>query len=346
MPRSAQKPYQKEPVAQTEAHIEAPPSLLFYTLLPLRDEPGSRVPHSRPICSDKRRLKMLSPAQAPNRLSVLHEQHHKSTAELARTHQMLSKLYKKLSKAERVLAERQERQLTRDQRKKWQYTRVLTKRTISEMELGQFYLHDDLQQLNELIAYHSSSWTTPWTGLYAPPPSAYSSLTPLSPIFTPYAEYRPAPRNQIQYWDLSGLPERSSSAHGSPSADSGYHEPAAQGLGIITEGQSQDNNEHRTDDEMKTAFAFNFESQEATENNSRDPSSQEQDDVVPDLQELVSPIADTSSSASASSRVHKRCVSANAAQLNLGSLAPSSPKRGASVGPALDRISVILERRA
>lgn len=292
---------------------------------------------------------MLSPAQAPNRLSVLHEQHHKSTAELARTHQMLSKLYKKLSKAERVLAERQERQLTRDQRKKWQYTRVLTKRTISEMELGQFYLHDDLQQLNELIAYNSSSWTTPWTIPYAPPPSAYSSLTPLSPVFTPYAEYRQAPRNQIQYWDLSGLPERSSSAHGSHSADSGYHEPAAQGLDILTEGPSQDNQQQHTD-EMKTAFAFNFESQGATEKNSREPSSQEQDDVVPDLHELVSPIAAAASldpsSASASSRVHKRCVSANAAQLNLGSLAPSFPKRGASLGPALDRISVILERRA
>ena len=287
---------------------------------------------------------MLSLHTAPDMLSLLYEQHRNYTAELGRTHQKLSKLYKKISKVERVLAERQERQLTRDQRKKWQYSRVLTKGTIHDMESQQANLHDALRQCSDLIASmeynaYNSAVPTPWSTQFAPSPCAYSPLTPFSPVFTPYAAHRPASQSRPQYWDLSGLPERSSSPHGSHFADSGYHEPETQGLAIVTEPLNNEQHLHAQD--MLNAFAFNFESQGATEGSNNSEKSSFEQDTVPELPDVASPLTTTSLGASESSSMslHKRCVSANAAQLNLGDLAPPSTKRGVSVGPVPDRIS-------
>lgn len=289
---------------------------------------------------------MLSLHTAPKMLGLLYEQHRNYTAELGRTHQKLSKLYKKISKVERVLAERQERQLTRDQRKKWQYSRVLTKGTIHDMELQQANLHDALRQCSDLIASmeynaYNSPMMIPWSTQFAPSPCTYSPLIPFSPIFTPYAAHRPTSRNRPQSWDLSGLPESSSSPNGSHSADSGYYEPQTPCLGIIADGEPVNNEQHLHAQEMMTAFAFNFESQCATEDSNNSEKSSSEQDTEPELPDVASPLTTTSlgASGSLSKGLHKRCVSANATQLNLSDLAPPSTKRGVSVGPGPDRKS-------
>ncbi|PPJ56588.1 hypothetical protein CBER1_01797 [Cercospora berteroae] len=287
---------------------------------------------------------MSSFAPPPDMLSLLYNQHRNYTAELGRTHQTLSKLYKKIAKTEKVLAERErkERHLTRDERKKWQYSRVLTKRTITDLESQQANLHDALRQCNDLIAslehgFYSAPMMTPWTGAIVPP-SPYL-FRPFSPAFTPGAppiQHEPSGHGQTQYWDLSSLPERqaSPSPYGSSSADSGFHEPRVLELGIVTNADLH-NGQHVYAHEMMSTFGFstdNIYAARLCENGNADP------DVLPELQDLVSPMTRLGASENPPTvRTHKRCVSESVAQLNMGDLAPPSTKRGISVGPVPDR---------
>ncbi|KAM3424552.1 hypothetical protein BST61_g6548 [Cercospora zeina] len=278
---------------------------------------------------------MSSLAPPPDMLGLLYDQHRNYTAELGRTHQALSKLYKKIAKTEKVLAERErkERHLTRDERKKWQYSRCLAKRNIAELEVQQVKLHDAIRQCDDLIAslnygFHSAPMLTPWTGHFLPP-SPYM-FSPFSPVFTPGAppmQYEPIGPVQTQYWDLSSLPERQTSP--SPcSADSGFHEPQ-----IVTEGAWLNNGQHVYAHETMPTFAFDRHGIAAARLRKNGNAAE---DVLPELQDLVSPMTRLGASEkSSTARSHQRCVSASVAQLS--DLAPPSPKRGTSVGPVPER---------
>lgn len=290
---------------------------------------------------------MSSLAPTPDLLCLLYDQHRNYTAELGRTHQVLSKLYKKIAKVEKALAERErkERHLTRNKRKKLQWTRVHTKQTIKNVGLQQANLHDALRQSNNLIA--SSEYVayrppmmTPCFGHYDPP-SRYL-FSPLSPAFTPYTpvvQHGPNAQSQIQYWDLSSLPERqaSLSPYGSRSADSGFHEPHILGLDTITEGERLINAQHVYAREMMSRFNFHANDMLTATANDDDQTHDPGREVVPDLEGLVSPTTCVGAPDTSTARLHKRCVSANAVQLNTDSLAPPSTKRGTSVGPVPDK---------
>ncbi|KAI5362821.1 hypothetical protein Slin14017_G065020 [Septoria linicola] len=289
---------------------------------------------------------MSSLASTPDVL-LLYDQHRNYTAELGRTHQVLSKLYKKIAKVEKALAERErkERHLTRKERKKLQWTRVHTKQTIKNVEVQQMNLHDALRQSNNLIASseyvaYRSPIMTPWFG-HCDPPSPYL-FSPLSPAFTPYTpvvQHGPSAQSQTQYWDLSSLPERqaSLSPYGSRSADSGFHEPQVPGLNTITEGERLINAQHVYAREMMSRFNFDANNLLATAANDDGQTHSPERDVVPDLGGLVSPTTCVGASDTSTARSHKRCVSANAVQLNTDRLAPPSTKRGTSVGPVPDK---------
>ncbi|KAF2217002.1 hypothetical protein CERZMDRAFT_80989 [Cercospora zeae-maydis SCOH1-5] len=280
---------------------------------------------------------MPSLAPLPDMLGLLYNQHRNYTAELGRTHQALSKLYKKIAKTERVLAERErkERHLTRDERKKWQYSRCLAKRNIADLESQQVNLHDAIRQCNDLIAsldygFYGALVVTPWTGHFIPP-SPYM-FSPFSPVFTPGAppmHNEPIGPVQTQYWDLSSLPERQVSP--SPcSADSGFHEPQ-----IVTDGAGLNNERHVYAHEMMSTFTFDPHGISAARLRKNENADQ---DVLPEMQDLVSPMTRLGAlEKSSTARSHKRCVSASVAQPNLGDLAAPWPKRGTSVGPVPDR---------
>ncbi|KAF2772873.1 hypothetical protein EJ03DRAFT_172432 [Teratosphaeria nubilosa] len=200
----------------------------------------------------------------PDMIALLHSQYQNYTIELGNTHQALSKLYKRLARIERTLAEREERQLTRKEKKKLQWSRSLTKGTVGELVKQQVQLCEYMRQCNELIASYGEagtgyliSPTTPYTmtGLGHLPPTPYAQY-PVLGGYGPAAQnpwmgpghsaetsrsfsvpqvhdlssisvQRPRP----QYWDLSMLRERRQSspyATGS-SADSGLNEPPLYG---------------------------------------------------------------------------------------------------------------------
>lgn len=167
---------------------------------------------------------MAAPAFQPDMLVLLHHQHRCYTAQLGQTHQSLSKLYKKLSKIERALAEWKERELTRKDKKKLQWERGSTKSTVRSLELQQACLHDYIAQCDDLIAsYSSPGYSTPGG--------------PMSPMAYPFTPWTPGPVEESfpdlaapapQYWDLSMLRERQPSSTDA-SADSGFHEPNMRG---------------------------------------------------------------------------------------------------------------------
>ncbi|KAH9834298.1 hypothetical protein Tdes44962_MAKER01955 [Teratosphaeria destructans] len=202
--------------------------------------------------------------QQPDLVALLHSQYQNYTIELGNTHQALSKLYKRLARIERTLAEREERQLTRKEKKKLQWSRSLTKSTVDELVKQQVQLCEHMRQCNELIASYGEAGIgyliSPITPYPMPgpghlPPTPYAQL-PVLGGYAPVAQnpwmgpgHRaatsrsfsvpqvhdlggiPAQRPRPQYWDLSMLRERrpaSPYATGS-SADSGFNEPPLSG---------------------------------------------------------------------------------------------------------------------
>lgn len=169
--------------------------------------------------------------------TLLREQHRYYTAELARTHQELSKLYRKLARTERSLDQRVDRDLSRREKKHHQWARSLGKSNIQSLETQQASLHDYLRQCNNLLASFEPQATpscpsTPWSGHLPPSPYPFTPLTPPTPWAQacfgdqPFQHQWPRP----QYWDLSMLRERRGSAHApsfsASTADSGFCEPA------------------------------------------------------------------------------------------------------------------------
>ncbi|KAF7193704.1 hypothetical protein HII31_04954 [Pseudocercospora fuligena] len=296
----------------------------------------------------------LSAPVRPDMLALLYGQHQSYTAELGQTHQKLSKQYKKMSKVERVLSERQDRHLSREERKKWQYSRVLTKRNIAVMEFQQARLHDMLRQCNDLIASFEhggatyNSPMTPWgsatTDLSSQqlPPSPFL-FTPFSPIaFSPYTaapgyQHRPSfggasssAEGRPQYWDLSMLSEpqrerRLSSPYATgSSADSGFYEPHALlhgvGIGPNEDPPATDARGHVYAHELMSPLAPEFvfrggDSHELHSPTSSTTSGTTERDHVPDLV-ILSPAKLGASTENAKKSSHKRCFSENAIQLD------------------------------
>ena len=173
---------------------------------------------------------MLYPYVQPDFLGLLRAQQAYYISELGNTHKALSKQYKKLAYIELAIAERHERQLTRKDKKKLQWSRALTKKTIRDLESQQARLQDYLRRCNDLVAFSDeiifAATPTTWMGhvpLSPYPVSPYPmSSTSLWPV--PTQDPDPAP----QYWDLSMLPETRPISPAAPSADSGFYEPPMQ----------------------------------------------------------------------------------------------------------------------
>ncbi|TKA33605.1 hypothetical protein B0A50_00441 [Salinomyces thailandicus] len=304
-------------------------------------------------------------------LALLHHQHQYYTSELGRTHQALSKLFRKLARVERILAEREQRQLSRKDKKKFQWARSIARATVGKLERQQHDLQEYLRQCNELIASYGQppmsavttdgGWhlpQTPWTAHLPPSPWTAPMASPVHP-FTPYSPVAanpwmaPAPtmmssfnaneavvrqRPRPQYWDLSMLRERRPSPDGS-SADSGFHEPAIVGgqLSSVAAEEPSDPDHVYAHELMSTATqpsgsAANLPTP-GTER--RASGSSERIDNLPDLPS--SPTSPTKMGAEATVSGHTRRYSENAIQIIESRLAvPKSQQRGASVGPVSD----------
>ncbi|KAK4544928.1 hypothetical protein LTR36_003833 [Oleoguttula mirabilis] len=309
----------------------------------------------------------------PDIPALLHAQHRFYTAELGRTHQALSKLYRKLAKGERQLAEREQRILTRKDYKKIQWTRSVTRETVRKLEVQQAGLHEYLRQCSDLIASYDAATTraqgaqqsayhvspmTPWTAPHLPP-------GPPSPYAMPFSPYSPVAANPWtaaparaclggnvgnsgqqgpQYWDLSMLRERrQSSPNALSAADSGFHEPAMYGqpFGLL-EGASDANHvfAHELMSPGSTYSSSGGDDASALETRSKKLSlSSEKDDVPELLHSPVSPSAklgaDVAPGATSVGRGHKRRYSENAIQLIENRLAAprTQQQRGTSAGP-------------
>ena len=279
---------------------------------------------------------MFDPGYQPGYLPLLHEQQRYYTAELGRTHQALSKLYKKLAKTERDLASWQESGFNRKVKKKMQWSRSVSKQSVGKLEREQADLHECLRQCNELMTFYNG----PECDI---PPRPYWTaypLTPFSPVpGTPWTAgpYRPCLGEQTQerpqYWDLSMLRERRQSSPHASSADSGFYEPAMYGhpFGLSTTNDSN----HRYAHEQMSPHALEFI---PSPQRSKKSSLSEEDD----LPEIVSPVSPTKLGAdvSAPSSPRRRRYSENAISLIESRLSlPMAHQRGSSVdiAPSMKR---------
>jgi len=285
------------------------------------------------------------PNMQTHMLALLQERHRFYTSELGQTHQSLSKLYRKLGKIERVLSEREQRELNRKVKKRLQWAKSVTKSTVENLELQQASLHELLRQCNDLISsyeppssavssfYHLPQ--TPWTAHL--PPSPFGTFSPYSPVASNPWTARPTAGEQgtqgPQYWDLSMLRERrGSSPHGS-SADSGFYEPAVTlGIGLGLEAHNDPN--HVYAHEIMSASTYS-----SAEPSTPNKSTLSEKDDVPELP--ISPLSPTSptkvgAEGTTTELGHKRRYSENAIQLIESRLAvPYRPQllKGTSVGP-------------
>ncbi|EME40694.1 hypothetical protein DOTSEDRAFT_74292 [Dothistroma septosporum NZE10] len=269
-------------------------------------------------------------------LPLLHQQHNHYVAELGHMHQALSKLYKKLAKVERVLAERQESELSRTDKKKWQYTRSLAKKAVGKLESQQAMLHDHLRQCNNLIASydHGGNYATSvitWTAQVPPSPFLYMPSSPVAAASWTSCPQRSSannsPETAPQYWDLSMLRERRlPSPYGSTAtADAGFHEPVVHGSNVNAE--PFDHTSHVYAHELMLPMFYDPPAGSfGTNESSLSPTRRERSDVVPELQTPTSAVKLGAQSS------HKRCYSANTVQLIEDRLAAPTSKRGMSVG--------------
>ncbi|KAK5107593.1 hypothetical protein LTR62_000987 [Meristemomyces frigidus] len=263
---------------------------------------------------------------------LLHTQHYYYTSELAKTHQTLSKRYKKLGRVEKALSERDERGLNRKEKKKLQWAKSVTKSTIQKLEEQRAYLQVYLRQCNDLIAAYEPSIyhlpTTPWT--------AHLPQSPCMP-FTPYSAvgrnpwHTAAASRELQYWDLSMLRERRRSSPNDSSADSGFYEPALRNLGA--EAEHVFAHEIMSGSIYSPAEGAMFMSGIRSKKSSM--SSEKKDDVPKLMKSPPVAIMKAGAMDSAGEAMgHRRRYSENAIQLIERRLAtPSGHQRGPSVGP-------------
>lgn len=255
-------------------------------------------------------------------LHLLHAQHRYYTTELGNTHKQLAKQYEKLASFELDLIQRDEKKLSRQEKKRLQWSRSHSKAAVKAIESQQIWLHDYIRQCNDLIASYGGneygSPVTPWS-----PFSATDPLSPMSSLATPTWPTAPPTFFQPQYWDLSMLRETRQSSH-SPSWSAGsafYEHTAAPSLPqthSFRDPFSGNNHQFGIIDTIRP----------------QDPPSKKssisEKDEVPDLIETASP-----AQAGAPASSHKRRYSENAIQLIESRL--SIPKqsrhhRGSSAG--------------
>ncbi|SMY27793.1 unnamed protein product [Zymoseptoria tritici ST99CH_1A5] len=261
-------------------------------------------------------------------LGLLYEQHRNYNDQLALNHQSLGKLYSKLAKAEKVLAEQKDPPMNRVNRKKWQYTKALTKRNIENLDFRSRMLQDNIRQCNDLIASveHQGSCRTAesgsWSAHYPSTPYPFSPFTPGAYSHWPSMSQGSTSTEQEcqpQYWDLSMIPERRPLSPHSSLNDSGYYEPPAVALGV-DEDPSGGSTHVYAHELMSPMFASTRSIAAA---------------VGPERNKVSEVRAPTSPTKSGASQ-HKRCFSAdNPTSFTAESHASTpSKKRGVSVGPA------------
>jgi len=174
---------------------------------------------------------------------LLQTQHRSYTAELSTTHQSLSKLYKKLARTEQALVERDEKQLSRKQKKQLQWSKSTMRSAVEKLEWQQGYLHQSLAQCESLLGSYCapSHWAQPQWMPRMPPTSFDLSLRfPGTAMSFVTSAHQPPP----QYWDLSMLQERRQSGPYARSADSGFHEPAAHVHALALSQEAVDDPDH------------------------------------------------------------------------------------------------------
>lgn len=272
---------------------------------------------------------MALSALRPDMLALLHHQHRFYTTELAKTHRSLGKLYKKLTKTERLLLEWKEKELTRKDKKKLQWDRGTTKSQVKALEVQQAFLHDYLRQCNDLIASYDVGYhlpATPWTAHLPPMGFGYEPVPATPWTAGPFEERQPQP----QYWDLSMLREHTPLS----AADSGYHEPTN-----ALYGEPVNDPNHVWAHELMHTTTSNDES----DSTSKKSSISEKDDM-PELASASSGAADDQ----LKSPGHRRRYSENTIQLIESRLAAKpawvgpvpqrqGSKRTVSEGPKADR---------
>ncbi|KAK3678021.1 hypothetical protein LTR78_002116 [Recurvomyces mirabilis] len=273
-------------------------------------------------------------------LPHLHTQHNYYNSELADVHKTLGKQYKKLARAERALDQREEKGLSRKEKKKLQWARSVTRNIVQKLEWQRRIVEDDLRRCNNLIAWHEPSVyhlpTKPWTAHL--PQSPFTPFSPYSPA-GPSPWHAPAMPPRPQYWDLSVIRERRRSSPNVSSTDSGFYEPAMYGRPVF--GDHADiaiDTNHIFAHEIMSASVYSPVEGAAFTPDSRSKKSSlssEKDDVP----ELVKspPISYARAGAACDVdelRGHRRRFSENAIQFIESRMATAKDHhRGASVGP-------------
>lgn len=262
----------------------------------------------------------------PDVLALLYDQQRNYNAQLDQNHESLSKLYGKLARVERVLATEREFQMKRSCRKKWKWTQLLTKRSITALQDRQEVLYQHLDQCASLIgSYYEQTIApspTPWMHL---PPSP-CMLTPSTPFpFSPWAANfsrgSSSDDSETTYWDLSRLREPSPF---SSMVDSGYYEPQSE----VVE------NDQPSFDWLDESFSLEIPSPMGNDSGQLCLPLVVTSDAEAPIEEGDSRAVTSATTLGAQS--HRRCVSAEVGSMMNGGLhvLPSS-KRGTSVGPAV-----------
>ncbi|SMR61581.1 unnamed protein product [Zymoseptoria tritici ST99CH_3D1] len=242
----------------------------------------------------------------------------------------LGKLYSKLAKAEKVLAGQKDPPMNRVNRKKWQYTKALTKKNIENLDFRSTMLQDNIRQCNDLIASeeHQGSCRTAesesWSTHYPSTPYPFSPFTPGAYSHWPSISQGSSSTEQEcqpQYWDLSMIPERRPLSPHSSLNDSGYYEPQPPAVALRVDEDPSGGSTHVYAHELMSPMFASTRSIAAA--------------VEPERNKVSEVRAPTSPTKSGASQ-HKRCFSAdNPTSFTAESHASTpSKKRGVSVGPA------------
>ena len=259
--------------------------------------------------------------------SLPYHQHRTYTHELSQTHKALGRLYNKLASLELAIAERKERQLTRKDKKKLQWSRALTKKALHNLEWQQASLQESLRQCNDLIASSTNSAynSSPMDWTSHVPPTTYPYMPVALPTAPPWLYMGYNYDRSPLYWDLSTLRERCPPSSSGPTADSGFYEPptytqhADLGLGDTLNNFVATDSTNIPQADLASSSLPHI----------RKDSCRSDNDEVPDLPTVT--ISTTTNAQSASA--HSRRYSENAIQLIESRLvAPKSHHRGYSTG--------------
>lgn len=288
-------------------------------------------------------------------IAFLHGQQQSNTAELAQTHHALGKLYKKLSRIERALAECEKRQLRKREKRKLQWARSVTSRTVEQLEGQRQDLHECFAQCNDLLASygeeagtnHAISPTT--LGTAQPPPPRLQPLQPPSG-FCPFSTIpqnpsavEPGPmgmscgaghaqyHQRPQYWDIPVRREKGKLFTNASVPESAPHELATQSLSVAEEGFT-DPNHVFAHELMSPTSSYSPSTAEASRPGTgrKESSTSGKTEDVPQRTKLN---GDTMAMMGPSSTAHRRRHSETAIQITEGISKIQQQKRSMSAGP-------------